>query len=182
MFKYVFIANIPGVTPDTYTASYENEESTTLVIGVSSPEMADRLVKKYDREGYDLMDFCGDFDDEDLERFSEYITGDMRITHADYFPQELAKLDALPSMKEYGIIAITRGVETTQPLLLESRACNTHVRLIKDLDGAKAAAKELVEEGINFIELCSWFHKGKTEAIIRAIDAKVPVGSCGEIL
>ena len=46
MFKYVFIANIPGVTPDTYTASYENEESTTLVIGVSSPEMADRLVKK----------------------------------------------------------------------------------------------------------------------------------------
>ncbi len=182
MFKYVFIANIPGVSPDTYVASYENEESKTIVMGTSSMEVTEEMVKKYDGEGFDLIDLCGDFDDAALEQFSEVVTGDMRLTHADYFPEELEKLDALPSMKEYGIIAITRGVEKTQELLLESRICNTHVRLIKDLDGAKEAAKSLVAGGINFIELCSWFDKEKTKEIIATIDGKVPVGSCGEIL
>lgn len=182
MFKYVFIANVPGTSPETYSASYANEESVTSVLGVSSAEMADELVKKYDQEGYDLIDFCGDFDDADVERFLGYVKGTMRITHADYFPEELEKLDALPSMKEYGLIAITRGIEETQHLLLESRICNTHVRLIKDLDGAKEAAKALVQEGINFIELCSWFHREETKEIIASIGGKVPVGSCGNIL
>lgn len=182
MFKYVFIANVPGTTPDSYTASYENEESSTVVLGVSSMEMAEELVKKYNREGLDLIDFCGDFNNADIEQFAKHVTGDMRLTHADYFPEEMEKLNALPSAKEYGFIAITRGVEKTQSLLVENRACNTHVRLIKDMDAAKEAAKALVKEGIDFIELCSWFHKEETEEIIAAIDGKVPVGSCGEIL
>lgn len=181
MFKYVFIANVPGTTPETYAASYENEEIVTRVVGTSSLEMTEDLVKKYDKEGCDLIDLCGDFDDEAVEHLLKLVKGDMGITHADYFPEELEKLDALPSMKEYGIIAVTYGVEKTQSLLLESRICNTHVRLIKDMDAAKKAAIGLVDDGIHFIELCSWFDREKTEEIIAAIGGKVPVGSCGEI-
>ena len=41
------------------------------------------------------------------------------------------------------------------------------------------AAKELLDKGVYFIELCSWFDEEKTRAVIAAVDGKLPVGSCG---
>ena len=71
------------------------------------------------------------------------------------------------------------GVEETVRLSLDSEDCNTRACFVKDLDAAKAAAAALAEEGIDFIELCSWFDQEKTEAIIEAAGGKIPVGSCG---
>ena len=73
------------------------------------------------------------------------------------------------------------GVEETQNFTLKNDACNTYVRFTKDLDAAKAAAKELEEQGVYFLELCSFFDKARTLEIIDAIGGKVPVGSCGEL-
>lgn len=149
--------------------------------GTSSFEMTRELVKKLDSEGYDLIDMCGDFDDEAVEKLLSITKSDMEILHADYLPAELEKIEALDSLQEYGIVVVMDGVEETQNFTLKNDACNTYVRFTKDLDAAKAAAKELVEQGVYFLELCSFFDKARTLEIIDAIGGKVPVGSCGEL-
>ncbi len=149
--------------------------------GISSFEMTRELVKKLDSEGYDLIDMCGDFDDEAVEKLLSITKSDMEILHADYLPAELEKIEALDSLQEYGIVVVMDGVEETQNFTLKNDVCNTYVRFTKDLDAAKAAAKELVEQGVYFLELCSFFDKARTLEIIDAIGGKVPVGSCGEL-
>ena len=143
--------------------------------------MTRELVKKLDSEGYDLIDMCGDFDDEAVEKLLSITKSDMEILHADYLPAELEKIEALDSLQEYGIVVVMDGVEETQNFTLKNDACNTYVRFTKDLDAAKAAARELVEQGVYFLELCSFFDKARTLEIIDAIGGKVPVGSCGEL-
>ncbi|MCB6994393.1 DUF6506 family protein [bacterium 210820-DFI.6.37] len=181
MFKYAFIENVDGAAPETYSFVYENEESTSLVAGTSSFEMTEELVKKLDSEGYDLIDMCGDFDDAAVEKLLKVTKNGIRICHADYLPVQLEKIEALESLKEYGIVIVMDGVEETQSFTLESEACNTHARFTKDLEAAKAAAKELVDQGVSFLELCSYFDRTKTLEIIDAIDGAVPVGSCGKL-
>lgn len=181
MFKYAFIENVDNASPENYSFVYENAESTNMVAGTSSFEMTQELVKRLDSEGYDLIDMCGDFDDEAVEKLLSLTKSEMQITHADYLPAELKKIEALESLQEYGIVVVMDGVEETESFTLESEACNTHVRFTKDMEAAKAAAKELVEKGVFFLELCSYFNKERTLEIIDAIDGKVPVGSCGEL-
>ena len=103
----------------------------------------------------------------------------MKIYYADYFPEELEKLEALPSLSEYGIICIADGLDKMERLEILSSRCNTSIRLVTDLDMACQAAGELLDKGVYFIELCSWFDAEKTLAVIAAVDGKLPVGSCG---
>lgn len=181
MFKYAFIENVEGASPEQYSFIYENAESYNMVAGTSSFEMTQELVKKLDSEGYDLIDLCGDFDDEAVKKLLSVTKNGIDICHADYLPEQLEKIEALESLKEYGIVIVMDGVEETECFTLESEACNTHVRFTKDLEAAKAAAKELTEQGVYFLELCSYFDREKTLEVIEAIDGKVPVGSCGEL-
>ena len=74
-----------------------------------------------------------------------------------------------------------RGVETPQQVELKCDGCDTTAIFVKDLEQAQEAAKTLTDGGIAFIELCSWFDKEKTEAVIDAVGGAVPVGSCGEL-
>lgn len=181
MFKYAFIANVDDATPETYSFIYENAESYSTVAGTGSFEMTEALVKKLDAEGCQLIDLCGDFDDEAVKKLLGVTKSDMKICHADYLPTEARKLDMLESFKEYGLVVVMDGVEETQKFLLENESCNMHVRFTKDLDAAKAAAKELVVEGISFLELCSYFDKENTQEIIKAVGGEIPVGSCGNL-
>lgn len=182
MLKYAFIENVEGASPETYAATYDNAESHSLVVGTSSFDMTMELIKKLDGEGFTLIDLCGDFDDEATAKFVAAVKGDIKIRHADYLPAELDKMEALDSLQEYGIVAVMRGVDQTEAISIKSDTCNTYVRFAKDMEAAKAAAKELVNQGVYFIELCSFFDREKTEAVIDAIEGKVPVGSCGEII
>lgn len=181
MFKYAFIENVDNASPESYSFVYENAESINMVAGTSSFEMTEELVKKLDSEGYNLIDMCGDFDDEVVKKLLSVTKGEIEILHADYLPEELKKIEALESLQEYGIVIVMDGVEETQSFTLENETCNTYVRFTKDLDAAKAAAKELVEQGVYFLELCSYFDKERTLEIIHAIDGRVPVGSCGDL-
>lgn len=181
MFKYAFIANVAGAAPENYSFTYDNPESHSFITGTSSFEMTEELVKKLDQEGYDLIDLCGDFDDEATEKLQKVTKSKMEILHADYLPEELAKLEALESFQEYGLVVVMDGVEETQAFELKNEECNMYVRFTKDLEAAKTAAKELVDQGVYFLELCSYFEKAFTLEIVKAITGKVPVGSCGDL-
>ncbi len=181
MFKYAFIANVADATPENYSFTYDNAESHSFVTGTSSFEMTKELVKKLDQEGYDLIDLCGDFDDEAVEQLLKETKSEMEISHAEYLPEELAKLEALDSLQEYGVVIVMDGVEETEAFELKNPDCHMCVRFTKDLDAAKAAARELADRGIHFLELCSYFEKDFTLQIIDAIDGRVPVGSCGDL-
>ena len=182
MFKFALIINVAGASPETYSTVFENAESYNLFVGTGDMEMAGRLVKQLSEDGFELINLCGDFNDEITKKFLEIGQGKLRVLHANYFPNELKKLEALPSFQEYGFISITRGLENMDRLALFSEECNTQIMLVNDLDMACHAAKELVEKGVSFIELCSWFDAERTQTVIDAIDGKVPVGSCGPVL
>ena len=55
MLKFAYIINMPGQTPDTYSAVYENAESYNLVVGVDGVESAKDYVKGLSDDGYTLF-------------------------------------------------------------------------------------------------------------------------------
>ncbi len=179
MSKFALIMNVPGESPETYSKAYENAESYNLFVGSGNDEMAAELVRQFAEDGFELINLCGDFNEEHAKRFIEIGQGKMEVFYADYSPDELKKLEALQSLTEYGFICIEESVGKMELLEMLSEECNTSIMLVKDLDMACHAAKELVEKGIHFIELCSWFNAERTQAVIEAIDGRVPVGSCG---
>ncbi|MEI8216001.1 MAG: DUF6506 family protein [Eubacteriales bacterium] len=182
MSKYALIMNVPGESPDTYSAVYEKDENYELYVGTGSMDMADELFKKLASEGFEHINLCGDFDDEITKRFIESGQGKIKISHASYLPEELEKLNKLPSLKEYGFISLTDGLDKMEKLELKSDECNSCIMLVTDMEMACLAANELFESGTAFIELCSWFDLEKTKKIINSINGKIPVGSCGIIM
>ena len=131
-------------------------------------------------EEFETVNLCGDFDDEILQKFIEIGEGKTKVSAARYAPEELIKLGALTSLKEYGFISLMPGIDQIERLELLSDECSTYVFLVRDVDMACVAAVELVKSGVDLIELCGWFDSNKTQAIIDAIDGKVPVGSCAQ--
>ena len=179
--KFAFIANIAGITPETYSAAFETEEAYNLIAGVDGMDAAKEYVKKLADEGYDLINLCGDFDEEITEELRGIAGETVEIQHADYSAEELAKLEKLESFKNYGIIIIDSSIDEAHEELLQSEACDAKVVFVNSIDMAKEAGKKLVDEGADFIELCSWFDKEKMEEIVEATENKVPVGTCGEL-
>lgn len=181
MLKFAYIINMPGQTPDTYSAVYENAESYNMVAGVDGVESAKDYVKALADDGYTLINLCGDFDDEITADIQAAAGADVKIRHADYLPAEMDKLAKLEDLPTYGIVIVMRGVETPHELELKCDDCDTTAIFVKDLEQAQAAAKKLTDSGIAFIELCSWFDKERTEAVIDAVGGAIPVGTCGEL-
>lgn len=181
MLKFAFLINTPGQTPDTYSKVYENAESYNLVAGTPDMDAAKDFVKKLADDGYTLLNLCGDFDDEITAQMQELAGPDVKIRHADYLPEQLAKVEALPEFSRYGIVIVMRGVETPEDVIIDSPELYTHAIFVKDQEQANAAAKKLADEGMHDIELCSWFDKERTESVIEAVGGSCPVGTCGEL-
>jgi len=175
--KFAFILNTDGGHPDTYAISFHGDDENH-VYGVTGVEEGVAFAKELAADGFELINLCGDFT---AEHAAEIASGGVEVRNADYMPVELEKIEALEDLSHYGIIMMDTGVETPVKLGKMDPACNVYVRVIKDMEEACNAAKDLVEEGVTFMELCSWFDKEKTEKIIDAIDGKVPVGTCGEL-
>ena len=179
--KFAFIANIAGATPETYSAAFETPEAYNLIAGVDGMDAARAYVKQLADEGYDLINLCGDFDAEITEELRGIAGETVEIQHADYSAEEFAKLEKLESFKNYGIIIIDNTVEEPHEELLESEACDARVIFVNSLEMAQEAGAKLVEGGADFIELCSWFDREKMEAVVKATENKVPVGTCGQL-
>ena len=181
MLKFAFLINVPGQSPETYSAIYENDESYSIIAGVDGMEAGKEYVRKLAADGFTLFNLCGDFDDEITEQMRADAGEGVDIDHADYSEAELEKLNKLESFDKYGIIIAMDGVETPQQRILECSDCKATAVFVKDMDHAKQEAARLVKENIGFIELCSWFDRAMMEEIVEATDGAVPVGTCGEL-
>lgn len=179
--KFAFIANVPGVTPETYSTVFETAGSYNLIAGVDGMDAAKEYVAKLAEEGFELLNLCGDFDDEITAEIREIVGPDVEVKNAGYTKDEEAKLQFLESFKYYGMIIMDEDVDTPHEEVLKSEECVTRAIFVKDMRQAKAAGKKLIEKRVDFIELCSWFDLLKTMTIVEATEDRVPVGSCGEL-
>ena len=181
MLKFAFLINVPGQSPETYCGVYENDESYNLIVGTGDMDMARDCVAKLVDDGYTLFNLCGDFDDEITGQMQQAAGPDVKIRHADYLPEELAKVEALEEFTKYGIVVVMRGVEEPAEVEVKCDDLYTKAIFVKDQEQANEAAKKLASEGVHDIELCSWFDRAKTEEVMKAVGGAVPVGSCGEL-
>lgn len=181
MLKFAFIINMPGQNPDTYCGKYENAESCSIIAGTDGIDETKKLVKKLVADDFTLFNLCGDFDDAMTAQIRAVTGGDVKIVHSDYSSEEMKKMEKLSSLSEYGIIVKMDGVEHPEQVDIKCDDCNTHAVFVKDMPQAENAAKKLRADGVDFIELCSWFDGERTEAVINAVDGNIPVGTCGEL-
>lgn len=79
-------------------------------------------------------------------------------------------------LDNYGFIMLGAGFEPTQKSRLESPAFAMTVCAVSDMEAAVTAARELVVDGVQLIELCGAFKGEMVDAIIDGIEGAVPVG------
>lgn len=181
MIKYAFIANIPGVDPETYSAVFETKGSYNLVAGVAGMDMARTFIKKLADEGYELINLCGDFSDEMTEELRTVAGDGVRVLNVKYMIDDRIKLEFLRSSRNYGIIIQDDDVVKAHEIVLRSKACDARIIFVNNMRQARNAARRMIEKRINLIDLCSWFDILRLNSIIEATEHRVPVGTCGEL-
>ncbi|WP_147822346.1 DUF6506 family protein [Salidesulfovibrio onnuriiensis] len=83
----------------------------------------------------------------------------------------------MPRLTRYGFIFMAPGHTPQQSTAhLPSEQFTTTVVGVSDINEACTAAQDLVNQGIELIELCGGFEAVDEEAVIRHIDCDVPVG------
>ncbi len=176
MLKYAYILNIEGLHPDTYTAEVWKTDTLTRYYGTDNMEETMEVIRKIKEEGFTLVNLCSAYDDAMTKEAAAVIPGTKNVH---YLPSEEEKLEKVTDWSKYGIISIDAQLEEIETTVLENPEFTTYAKIAKDLDAACKAAAELVEAGVTFIEMCSWFDEEKTKEVIGAISCDVPVGSCG---
>lgn len=178
--KYAFIMNSGNLNPENYSAVYETEGSQYYFSAVSGMKMARELVRRLADDDFELIDLCGDFDEEKAEDLRKAAGDRTKVNYAKYKEEEQEKFNALQSTDKYGIIVL--GFEAGEDLVkleLTSEEFNTYITIVGKEEMAAPAAKEMVAEGIDFIELCGYFNSEKADAIAETIGHTVPLGYCG---
>ena len=181
MFNYAFIVNSKGMDPESYSWKYENGEMDFRFFATSGLEMTKKYSKKLADEGFKYIDLCGDFTEDDAKQVALHTESRIEVEYAKYFESELKKLERLPTLGEYGIIIMGEGIAegTTKTEKVIGSEFNTTIIIVGDDETAKAAAQGLVDSGVDFMELCSYFNEIKAGEIIEAINGAIPVGYCG---
>lgn len=179
MLKAAFIANSENQNPKTYSLQYENPDFQLQMVAVSGMDMTKETLLGFVREGFDLVDLCGDFTQEMAEALRLATDNQIRVSAAVYSEEEGKKLEALTTMQNYGIILMGRGIEA-EPVWLEkeNEEFNTRIAIVGSDAMAQEAARVMAESGIDFIELCSYFDQEKAAALSKAAGGTVPVGYC----
>lgn len=179
MLKAAFIANSESQNPQTYSLRYENPDFQLEMVAVSGMDMTKETILGFVREGFDLVDLCGDFTQEMAEALRQATGNQIRISAAVYSEEEGKKLEALTTMQNYGIILMGRGIGS-EPVWLEKKnqEFNTRIAIVGSDAMAAEAAREMAESGIDFIELCGYFDQEKAAALSQAAGGTLPVGYC----
>lgn len=179
--KYAFVANIEGVTPETYSAVFETAGCYNLIAGVDGMDAAKEYIGTLADEGYDMIELCGDFTDEITEEIREIVGEGIEINNARYTIDEAVKMEFTDSLKNYGVIIMDEDVDKYHEIVLKSESCDMRVMFVQDMRQAKNAAKRMVEKKIDFIELCGWFDILRLGTMVEVTENKVPIGTCGEL-
>ena len=179
MLKAAFIANSESQNPQTYSLRYENPDFQLEMVAVSGMDMTKETILGFARDGFDLVDLCGDFTQEMAEALRQATGNQIRISAAVYSEEEAKKLEALTTMQNYGIILMGRGIGS-EPVWLEKKnqEFNTQIAIVGSDAMAAEAAREMAEAGIDFIELCGYFDQEKAAALSQAAGGALPVGYC----
>jgi hypothetical protein len=181
MKKYAYVENVPGLEAEQYEAFFDDGEYINHIAGFDGIDVCMDYVKGLIRDGYSLINLCGDFGKEHVAELMKDAPEGTKVCYAAYLSEEQAKLEALEQYIEYGMIIIGE-VEEPARLELSAPVMNTHVVFVKDLEQAVEAARKFAEDGVDGIELCSWFDMERTKAVIAAVEAvskSIPVGSNG---
>jgi len=179
--KYAFIMNSGTLNPESYSVLYEDGGNHYYFAAVHGMKMTRELAKKLADDGYELIDLCGDFDEEKTEEIRKASEGKIKVNYAKYTEEEMAKYNALTVNDKYGIIVL--GFDLSKDMVkleLESDEYNTFIAIVAKEEMAAQEAKKMVSEGIHFIELCGYFDSDRAAAVAEAIGHKVPLGYCGE--
>ncbi len=180
VFKYVFILNSETLTPENYHGSFESDSFKVNVFGVNSMDMACKTVEKAVKDGAQLIDLCGDYDEAKANEIKSLVNKDVGIKFVRYNDVEMAKFNALTSIKTYGIIIKVDGfAPEIHNLKMESDELDTTVVGVSNMKEACDQAKKMADSGIAFIELCSAFDEEKANEIVSAVNGKIPVGFAG---
>jgi len=178
--KYAFVMNSGTLNPEIYSVVYEDAGSQYFFTGVHGMKMTRELAKKLAADGYEMIDLCGNFNEEKTEDIRKVSEEKIKVSYAKYTEEEQAKLDALDSMGKYGIIVL--GFDLSKDVVkleLTSDEYNTYIAIVAKEEMAAHEAKRMVAEGINFIELCGYFNSERAAVVAEAIEHKVPLGFCG---
>ena len=181
MNKYAFLVNVPNLSSENYSESFDDGEWLSLVAGLNGVDKVLDYAKGLIADGYSLINLCGDFGEEHVAELMKDAPEGTEIHYAAYSPEETAKLEALDQYKEYAQI-IFGGVDEPLHFEMTSPDLNTHTVFIKDLEQAIQEAQHFAKAGVDGIELCSSFDPDMTKTIIaevEAINPKIPVGSNG---
>jgi hypothetical protein len=178
--KYAFVMNSGTLNPENYSVLYEDEGNCYFFTAVSGMDMTRALVMQLAEDGYELIDLCGDYDEEKAQDISNVSGGKLKVNYARYSEEELEKFNALPSNDRYGILVL--GFDLSKDIVrleLTSSEYNTYISIVAEEESAVAEAKRMQQEGIHFIELCGYFNAERAEKIRKAVGYKLPIGYCG---
>lgn len=178
MEKFLFILNSETLTHETYRKVITSPTFSTDICGVNSFEMACHVVKEGVETGVTCINLCGDFGPEEIEKIKKVIRHDLNISYVKYSKEEEDKLNKLEKMTAYGIIVMWHDYNL-EKTIMESEELTTEIITVKNLDQACKAAEILVNEGIDFIELCSAFNESDSKVISDYIKGAVPMGYAG---
>jgi hypothetical protein len=143
-------------------------------------KMTRALAGKLAEEGYQYLDLCGNYSEEKAKDIGEAANGKLEVNYAKYTEEDLERFNALPSADRYGMIIL--GFDPAEDMVrleLKSDEFNTYIAIAQSEEKAAQAARDMVQEGIDFIELCGYFDRDKAQAMADAIGHKVPIGYCG---
>ncbi len=179
--KFGFIFETEWNVGEDFIVTFESENSLEKIIGIESPEMGKKAVEILSQYGIKEYNLCGSFTDEHISELQSAFGEEYSFKAAKYLPEEEEKLEAAESLSNYGIILLEENTKDTVIEELNCPACDAMICFVRDQEAAKEAAKDLVENGIDFIELCDYFDLEKTTEIIEEINGAVPVGTAGDL-
>ena len=180
MKVFGLILNGEGLDPASYNGSMKSSEFTAEVYGVSNEKDTQEVAEDLAARGAAFINLCGDYTADQAAALARHLNGAVKVSHVKYSPEEARKLEQLADFSEYGFIVHGEGFHPhSHSLRLEAPGCNTRLMGAERMEEAKEAARQMVNEGVLFIELCGAFTGEMTRQIIQAVNGRVPVGSAG---
>lgn len=82
-------------------------------------------------------------------------------------------------LSDFAFIVFSQDYSSESTAIIQSDSLKTRIVGVNSLERAESAALDLVEDGVQLIELCGWFGPKGAARIIEAVGDKVPVGFVG---
>ena len=82
-------------------------------------------------------------------------------------------------LSDFAFIVFNSDYSSESTAIIQSDSLKTRIVGVDSLERAEAAALELVEDGVQLIELCGWFGPKGAARIIGAVGDRIPVGFVG---